>query len=100
MSMMIYLQAILFWTPFHVGSLSIRCNRTYSGHENPYSIKMNHLREAVERLGEDTNVGKETFPIDGHFPVESLPDNLQCHFLLKHRPNDGKLELGTNLIWS
>uniref|UniRef100_A0A8C4QUB5 Rho-GAP domain-containing protein n=1 Tax=Eptatretus burgeri TaxID=7764 RepID=A0A8C4QUB5_EPTBU len=58
------------------------------GHENPYSIKMNHLREAVERLGEDTNVGRETFPIDGHFPVESLPDNLQCHFLLKHRSND------------
>ncbi|XP_043928662.1 rho GTPase-activating protein 20 [Protopterus annectens] len=52
------------------------------GHENPFSIKMNHIRDATAR----TPVSKEcVFSLDlsGSPLMEQFPQDLQCQFILR-----------------
>ncbi|XP_061425818.1 rho GTPase-activating protein 20-like isoform X1 [Lethenteron reissneri] len=53
------------------------------GHEQPYSVRMRHVRDAVQCLGSDVRVGGSSFPVDARFPDESLPPDLRCHFVLR-----------------
>ncbi|MEE6472774.1 hypothetical protein FKM82_009718 [Ascaphus truei] len=52
------------------------------GHEHPFGIKMNHIRDAVPQI---QGIKDSVYPLnlEGPFLMEQLPREMQCQFILK-----------------